>query len=146
MGYSSMRMISQVPIGVNLVSIEADADSAEIARAIHQLAGVADRITIVNDYSDKAISRLKEMFHIDSFDLIFIDHYKQFYLRDVKLLEEHGLIQSGTVLVADNVITPGAPEYLQYIRNNPNYHSTYHQSTLEYTKDVIDGIEISTRK
>jgi catechol O-methyltransferase len=128
-----------------VISIEANSESAEIARSIHNFAGVANRITIVNEYTENAIPRLKQLFDIDAFDLIFIDHYKDAYLRDVKLLETHGLIKSGTVLVADNVIFPGAPTYLEYIRNNPNYTTTFHETLLEYNHDIRDGVEVSIR-
>jgi len=62
------------------------------------------------------------------------------------MLEEAGLIKSGTMIVADNVITPGAPDYLEYVRNNPNYTTTTHEATLEYRNDVPDAVEISIRK
>ena len=78
--------------------------------------------------------------------MIFIDHYKEFYLRDFKILEELGLIKSGTMIVADNVITPSTPDYLEYVRNNPNYTTKTHESTLEYREETPDGVEISIRK
>ena len=139
-------MAAQVPKDAHIVSIEADAQSADIARAIHQYAGVDNRITVVNDYTEKVIPRLREMFHVDSFDLIFIDHWKDVYLRDLKLLEENNLIRSGTVIVADNVIFPGAPDYLAYVRSNPNYKNTFHEAKLEYSNDTRDGVEVSIRK
>jgi len=62
------------------------------------------------------------------------------------MLEEVGLIKSGTVIVADNVVIPGAPDYLEYIRNNPNYTTTLHEENLQYNENLVDGIEISIRK
>jgi catechol O-methyltransferase len=67
-------------------------------------------------------------------------------LRDLKMLEEVGLIKSGTVIVADNVVIPGALDYLEYIRNNPNYTTTLHEENLQYNENLVDGIEISIRK
>jgi catechol O-methyltransferase len=43
---------------------------------------------------------------------VFIDHAQHMFLPDLKLMEQHSLIASGTVLVTDNVIYPGAPDYL----------------------------------
>lgn len=68
------------------------------------------------------------------------------YLRGLEMLEELGLIKSSTIIVADNIITPGAPGYLEYVRNNPNYTSTLREENIEYSEDVRDGIEISVRK
>jgi catechol O-methyltransferase len=144
-GYSSMRMIQQLPSDAHVVSVDPDLRATGLAREFHKLAGVTDRITIVNDYSHEAIPRLKAMFHIDAFDLIFIDHIKDAYLEDFKRMEAAGLIKQGTVIVADNVIYPGAPDYLEYIRNNPNYKNTFHEAHLEYTANVRDGVEVSIR-
>lgn len=143
LGYSSLRMAAQTTENVLIVTIESNPESAKIARRIHEHAGVAHRIRIVIDTSDRAIPHLTKNVH--SFDLIFIDHYSDAYLRDLKLLEQVGLIKRGTVIVADNVITPGAPDYLKYIRNSPHYSSQLHKSKLEYSNDVPDGVEVSVR-
>ena len=145
LGYSSLRIIAQLPADALFVTIEADSQSADIARSLHQHAGVVDRIHVINDRTENVIPRLGQNFHIDSFDLIFIDHFKDVYLRDFKMLEKVGLIKSGTMIVADNVITPGAPDYLEYVRNNPNYTTTCYEEHLEYSEELLDGIEISIR-
>lgn len=49
----------------------------------------------------------------------------------------------GAYIVADNVIYPGAPDYLKYVRNAPQFTSTHHESHLEYSSSIIDGIEVS---
>jgi catechol O-methyltransferase len=145
LGYSSLRMAAQTAENVLIVTIESNPESAKIAQRIHEHAGVAHRIRIVIDASDKAIPELSKLFNIDSFDLIFIDHHKNAYLRDLKLLEQVDLIKSGTVIVADNVIVPGAPDYLKYIRNSPNYTSQLHKSKVEYSNYIPDGVEVSVR-
>jgi catechol O-methyltransferase len=146
LGYSSLRIVAQLATDALFITIEADTQSADIARSIHEYAGVTDRIKIINDYTENVIPHLNKTFNIDSFDLIFIDHFKDIYLRDFKMLEDVGLIKSGTMIVADNVIKPGAPDYLEYVRNNPNYTTTFYEEYLEYRDDLVDGIEISIRK
>jgi len=126
LGYSSLRIVNQLPKDALFVTIEADSLSAEIARSLHEYAGVGDRIK--------------------SFDFIFMDHFGSIYLRDLKMLEELGLITSETMIVADNVIMPGAPDYLAYVRNSPNYTTTLHEENIEYSEDVRDGVEVSIRK
>ena len=145
LGYSSLRIANQTTEDVLIVSVEVNAESAEIARQIHEHAGVSNRIHIVVEPSNKAIPRLRDQFKVDAFDLIFIDHFKDLYLSDFKLLEQEGLIKQGTTIVADNVICPGAPDYLEYVRNNPTYSSTFYESTIEYRDDIPDGIEITVR-
>lgn len=124
--------------------------------------------------SGDLIPKMKERFGIKSFDFVFLDHWKDRYVPDTKLLEvrspkytivyvnpsrsysniwktkhiyfitlqDCGLLRKGTVLLADNVICPGAPEYLKYVRNSPRYENRYYKSNLEYTK-VEDGLEKS---
>ncbi|CAF5131768.1 unnamed protein product [Rotaria sp. Silwood1] len=146
LGYSSLRIISQLPDNVLFITIEADLQSVEIARIIFEYAGVTNRINIINDYTHNVIPYLSKNFNINSFDFIFIDHFKDDYLRDFKMLENVGLIKSGTMIVADNVIKPGTPDYLEYVRNNQNYTSTFYEGKIEYQEDLDDGIEISIRK
>lgn len=117
--------------------------------------------------SGDLIPRMKELFGVTAFDLVFLDHWKDRYLPDTKLMEasrtcrtclktrvfknhhsifaffqECGLLRKGSVLLADNVICPGAPEYLDYVRSSQQYESQYFRSHLEYTK-VEDGLEKS---
>jgi len=146
LGYSSLRIVNQLPKDALFVTIEADSLSAEIARSLHEYAGVGDRIKIINGYTENVLPRLKQDSNIKSFDFIFMDHFGSIYLRDLKMLEELGLITSGTMIVADNVIMPGAPDYLAYVRNSPNYTTTLHEENIEYSEDVRDGVEVSIRK
>ena len=50
--------------------------------------------------------------------MMFLDHYKPAYTTDLKLCETLGMISKGTVLAADNVIQPGNPPYLKYVRSS----------------------------
>ncbi|MBN3284521.1 COMT methyltransferase, partial [Polyodon spathula] len=43
------------------------------------------------------------------------------------------LLWEGAVLLADNVICPGTPDYLGYVWSSPHYQSQYFISHLEYT-------------
>ncbi|KAG5275332.1 hypothetical protein AALO_G00146260 [Alosa alosa] len=47
---------------------------------------------------------------------------------------ECALLRKGTVVLADNVICPGAPEYLEYVRTSPAYLSSFIPAHLEYTQ------------
>ena len=127
-----MRITKETSEGTLIVTVEIDPQSAEVAHSIHRHAAVDNRIHIVVDSSDKAIPRLRDQFKVDGFDLIFIDHSKDLYLHDFKLLEQEDLIKPGTTIVADNVIYPGTPDYLVYLRNNPLYSSKLYEATVEY--------------
>ncbi|XP_063289179.1 catechol O-methyltransferase A-like isoform X3 [Pelobates fuscus] len=100
------------------------------------------KVEILVGSTSDLIPQLKKKLDIDTFDFVFIDHWKVSYLKDTKLLEECDLLRPGSVLLADNVICPGAPEYLHYVRTSPRYESQYFPSQLEYLQ-VEDGMEKS---
>jgi catechol O-methyltransferase len=75
------------------------------------------------------LDKLYRTGEIKTIELLFIDHYKPAYTTDLKLLEHHGMIVPGSVLAADNVLFPGNPPYLEYVR-----------STVEQKREVAkDG-------
>ncbi|XP_016411750.1 catechol O-methyltransferase-like [Sinocyclocheilus rhinocerous] len=141
-GYSTVRIARLLSPGSKLITVEFNPDFAAVARQIIAYAGLQDKVTVVEGPSGDLIPKMKERFGIKSFDFVFLDHWKDRYVPDTKLLEDCGLLRKGTVLLADNVICPGAPEYLKYVKNSAHYESQYYKSNLEYTK-VEDGLEKS---
>uniref|UniRef100_K3X7V4 catechol O-methyltransferase n=2 Tax=Globisporangium ultimum (strain ATCC 200006 / CBS 805.95 / DAOM BR144) TaxID=431595 RepID=K3X7V4_GLOUD len=145
-GYSAVRFASKLRevagVDAHYYSFEFSPLFAEIATEVIDIAGLSDYVTIFVGLFSETHPKLQEN-GIDHVDLFFIDHKKDYYLSDLKLIEKSGLLRKGTVLVADNVIRPGAPDYLEYIRGNPNYTSVFHDSFLEYSNEK-DGLEVST--
>lgn len=141
-GYSTIRLANRLGPDAKVYTLEFNPHHAVIARQIIAWAGLEDKIHIVEGTSSLLIPKMKETLGVETFDLVFLDHWKDLYIPDTKLLEEYGLLRKGSVLLADNVICPGTPEYLQYVRNSPQYESQYFRSHLEYLK-VEDGLEKS---
>src|SRR5262245_47146445 len=87
-GYSALRMAVDAP-SAKIVSIEFNADNAEIARRVLAHAGVDGRVTIVvGTLGDGGktidVLRKEQGFGPGSIDLVFIDHDKSVYLSDLK--------------------------------------------------------------
>uniref|UniRef100_A0A8C5MXL5 catechol O-methyltransferase n=1 Tax=Leptobrachium leishanense TaxID=445787 RepID=A0A8C5MXL5_9ANUR len=141
-GYSTVRIARLLPPGARLFSIEMNPQYAQVAREIIQHAGLDAKVDILVGCTSDLIPQLKKKLDIEKFDFVFIDHWKVSYLRDTKLLEECDLLRPGSVLLADNVTCPGAPDYLHYMRTSPRYESQYFPSRLEYLQ-VEDGMEKS---
>ena len=78
------------------------------------------------------------------FDLVFLDHWKDVYLRDFKIIESIGVIKKGSVVVGDNIIYPGSPDYLQFFKERNDYESTLYHSYLEYS-DRPDAVLVSLK-
>ncbi|XP_041437243.1 transmembrane O-methyltransferase homolog, partial [Xenopus laevis] len=87
-----------------------------------------------------------ELISLQKVDFIFMDHGKCCYLRDLKLLEELGLLQegNGTIILADNVLFPGAPHFLQYVKTSGKYNCRMHRRNLEYFRYIRDSMTVLT--
>jgi len=104
--------------GERYFSFERDPAFAAVIMSLVDLAGLTDLVKVIVGSSDEGIARLVGSGQLKHVDLMFLDHYKPAYTTDLKLCEELGLITKGSVLAADNVIKPGNPPYLKYVRSS----------------------------
>lgn len=138
-GYSALRAARVMPEDAHLFTIEFNADNAEIARGILDHAGIGDRVTVVvGTLGDggKTIGTLEAEhgFEKGSVGFVFVDHAKEEYLPDLERMLERGWLHSGSIVVADNVKFPGAPEYRDHMRarEGKDWHTTEHETHVEY--------------
>ena len=84
-------------------------------------------------------------FQPESVDLVFIDHDKDAYLPDLHLILREGWLHSGSLVVADNVKFPGAPEYRAYMAENEGrlWRTIEHQTHVEYQSVIKDLVLVS---
>jgi catechol O-methyltransferase len=146
-GYSGLRMARVMPAGARLCSIEFSAANAEIARRIWAHAGVEDRLTVVlGTLGDGGVTiqRLRSEFGFTdgAVDFVFVDHDKSAYLPDLELILQAGWLHPGSVVVADNVKFPGAPEYRAYLQaaDGKTWRTIEHDTHVEYQsllKDLV---------
>lgn len=138
-GYSAVMLASTFGSDAQVVSIEVSADAVAAARSNVEMAGLAEQVTFIHGPSTNMIESLT-----GSFDLVFLDHWKDLYKPDLMLLEKMGLVRTGTIVVADNVGEIfGNTGYLEYVRECGRYASENRPATIEYTA-VKDAVEIST--
>lgn len=97
--------------------LERNPEFAAVIASLVDLAGLGDFVKVVVGSSDTSILRLHNEKKLDHIDMMFLDHYKPAYTTDLKLAEELRLVTPGSVLAADNVIKPGNPPYLEYVRS-----------------------------
>ena len=103
--------------GKRYLSLELNPEWAAVANMLVELAGLRSFVTILVGRSDVTLDRLYQTGDVKKVEFLFIDHYKPAYLTDLKLCEHHGMIQPGSVITADNVLYPGNPPYLEYVRS-----------------------------
>ena len=64
--------------------------------------------------------RIREWQEISPIDMVLIDHEKESYLSDLWVLEELKVMTTGSLpVVTDNVIYPGASEYMEWVQASP---------------------------
>jgi len=147
-GYSAVRIGRELREGDRLFSIEIKPLHAAIATKILEYAGLSDRVKVVVGTVETKLAWLKT--HVvegrGGADLVFLDHSKEHYLPDFKRLEESGVVRKETVVVADNCLYPGCPDYVEYITTNSNYDSKRYESELEYKEGRPDHVYVSRRK
>ncbi|XP_008500967.1 catechol O-methyltransferase [Calypte anna] len=139
-GYSAVRIARLLKAGARLLTVEFNPEFAAIAKQMIEFAGVQDKVKVLEGPSGEIIPQLKKKYEVDTLDFVFLDHWKEKYKSDTILLQECNLLRKGSVLLADNIIFPGAPEFIDYVRNNPRFQCTNYPSHLEYMK-VEDAME-----
>jgi catechol O-methyltransferase len=150
-GYSALRTARHLPPGGHLYSIEFSQANAEIARRVIAHAGVSARVTFIHGYlgdGGKTLERLEKEFGFSPgcLDFVFIDHSKDAYLPDLKTLLEKRWLHTGSVIVADNVKFPGAPEYHAYMQSEEGktWETRVHKTHVEYQSVIKDWVLEST--
>ncbi|KAF2761688.1 catechol O-methyltransferase [Pseudovirgaria hyperparasitica] len=105
--------------GQEYISFEREPKFARVAAAMVELAGLANHVRFVIGPSSNGLVEEHKAGRLSQADVVFLDHYKPAYVKDLKIMESLGVIRVNTVLVADNVIEPGNPTYLEYVRSTP---------------------------
>jgi catechol O-methyltransferase len=137
-GYGALRIAAAAP-AARVVTVELSAANAQVAQRIWIHAGVADRITcVVGTIGDdgRTLDRLQTThgFAPGTLDFLFIDHDKNAYLADLQAIVGRNWLRKGSVVVADNVGFPGAPDYRAFMREQQGgtWTTVEHRTHVEY--------------
>jgi catechol O-methyltransferase len=143
-GYGALRIARAAP-SAKVYSVEFADANAQVARRIWAHAGVDDRvICVVGTIGDggKTLDALanEHGFAAGNLDLMFIDHDKRAYLPDLHSVLDRGWLHKGSIVVADNVKFPGAPQYRAYMKEQQGklWNTVEHKTHLEYQSMFAD--------
>merc|ERR1711879_266635 len=96
-----------------------------VSQYMVDFAGVGDMITIENGRSSLVLdpnsaASLKNTFP-GKFNFVFLDHAQSRYLQDIDMLLRNNLMSLNPALtiLADNVVFPGAPQYMWSMKRHP---------------------------
>ena len=144
-GYSALVALDAMGDESIVYFIDPNSHTNDIAKAIFEHAGVADRVHVLT-------GTLNTVYHAlvgRKFDAFFLDHHKPSYLPDFKTVEKLDLLKEGSVVVADNVVIFKIDDLMDYIKESDNYKDcTLTHTNLEYSKDSDqkkDGVFVAVR-
>lgn len=104
-------------------------------------AGVTDRVRVHTGIVDTSSEIIQNYGH---FDMTFLDHQKDLYLPDLLKIEKYGVLRKGSIVIGDNIIYPGAPDYLEWFKKTDRYKSLLQHSYDAYS-DVPDAVLLSEK-
>ena len=150
-GYSAILMSEYLPEGGHITTIENYDKRIVEAKANIQMAGLQDKITLLEGDAMEVMKDLES----EKYDFVFMDAAKAQYINF--LPEVMRLMKTGAILIADNVLQDGDIIESRYgvIRRNRTIHSRMreymyqvkHMEELETTIVPIgDGITMSVKK
>ena len=108
LSYMTLRMSQSMAKQGTLTTIEIDDANYDAAVEILKKAGGDRRIRPVH-------GAFRDVRLQGPFDFVLMDHWKADYARDLDLLVSRQLLADGALIVADNVLFPGAPDLLDYL-------------------------------
>lgn len=119
--------------GVRVFTFEFDPAVAEVARSLVAAAGVDDVVEVHVGAGADSLRRLHAEGRVRAgeVDVVFIDHWEECYLPDLRLCEELGLFRAGSLVLADNTDMPGAPDYLAYVKKGGEGPVRYESESLQ---------------
>lgn len=144
-GYSSILMANELKkIGSptsKIYTFEFNETFYKISSEIIKLAGLEDKIVQILGKASDRIQKIyeEEDTSIEKIDFLFIDHWKYYYLPDLRIIETIGLISLGTTIFADNVIKPGAPDYVEYVNSPPIFKNEYNTKNVNINAPHYPG-------
>ncbi|NP_001269009.1 PREDICTED: transmembrane O-methyltransferase isoform X1 [Condylura cristata] len=148
-GYSTLLIARALPPESRLLTVERNPHTAAVAEKLIRLAGfdehtvspyLPDLVELIVGSSEEVIPNLRSQHKMSRADLVLLGHRPRCYLRDLQLLEAHALLPAGATVLADHVLFPGAPRFLQYVKSCGRYRCRLHHTGLPDFPAIKDGI------
>jgi catechol O-methyltransferase len=119
-GYSAIMFGSAVREsgGKQYFSLEINPVFAAVSSLLVELAGLGDFVQFLIAPCNVSLAKLvhDDTLENGQIDLLFIDHWQKRYVPDLWVAEQLGLLKPGvSTIVADNVVLPGAPDYVEWV-------------------------------
>ncbi|CAK9117750.1 unnamed protein product [Durusdinium trenchii] len=142
-GHSAIRLAAARPDS-RVVTLEVDPVHAIIARALVEFAGLSSSVQVWTGYSRDLIPFLANRYRDSkgTFGFVFMDQRGSRYEEDLASLQRLSLLREEAVVVADNVLKPGAPRYLWQVCRSGAF-DTEVVRVFEFAMPVEDWMSVS---
>jgi len=132
--------------GVQVVTVDVDPAHVLIARNVIAFAGFEPpEIAVWTGHSSSLLPRLCQKTRERAFGMVFMDQRGSLYHEDLQCLESSGVLRKGAVVLADNVLKPGAPLLLWRFAFGERYHAQQ-LSMQEFAMSVEDWMALAVVK
>lgn len=123
--------------GLRVFTFEADQQVARIARDLVELARLEELVLVLDGKGSASVRQLHDegLVGEGKVDMVFLDHWEECYLPDLRLCEELKLFHKGSVVIADNTDFPGAPAYVDYVKKGGSGES----GAVRYQSQSVDA-------
>lgn len=108
---------ASLPADAKVYTFETDPVMVALARDLVKLAGLEGTVHVLEGPGSESLQKLVTDGAVQSVDMAFFDHWEEFYLPDLQLVERLKLWRVGSLAIADNTDYPGAPAYRQYVQD-----------------------------
>jgi len=142
-GFSAIRLAMAQPQR-SIVSIEVDPEHALVAQCLIMYAGLSHRIDVRMGHSRDVLPGLLEQqgrtAELSQFAVaaVFMDQCGSRFWEDLITLARGGILLQGAVVVADNVLKPGAPVFLWHLFFGDLFRDAHVVSMEEF---AMPGVE-----
>jgi len=149
-GYCTIRMAAACPAAC-ITTLEADSMHVVVARNLVAVAGLSNRVDVWTGHSDRTLpwlarERDRGKHCCSRFGAVLMDRWGSQYPEDLDALEEGGLVQEGTVLVADNILRTGASLYVWRIAGEGTDYATAFLPVQELASGSEDWLAVSVSR
>lgn len=115
-GYTAIRCALRRPTS-KVVSIEVDPEHAVLSQCLAIHAGVDHQVRVWTGQSGDVLRSLRDRYgesdaEFPRFAMVFMDQCGSRFWSDLEVLIKQELLMPGAILLADNVLKPGAPLFL----------------------------------
>eukprot|EP00933_Yihiella_yeosuensis_P038084 TRINITY_DN3204_c0_g1_i1.p1 TRINITY_DN3204_c0_g1~~TRINITY_DN3204_c0_g1_i1.p1 ORF type:complete len:679 (+),score=130.26 TRINITY_DN3204_c0_g1_i1:890-2926(+) len=125
LGFTSLRFAMSRPESL-VVTVEVEPEHAIVAQCLAAHAGVGHQVDVWIGHSRDVLSSLRDRYPGESrcpcFAVVFMDQAGSRFWQDLQTLLDEDLLLPGAVILADNVLKPGAPLFLWQMLKGDGSH------------------------